>query len=1037
MFKHLKFIDGTSDKFWEIQTNGATHTVTYGRNGTAGQSKDKTFDNEETCIQDAEKLIKEKTKKGYSEDGTVEVAPQVTKEGTVRKPNASVQRKEEAVKRLKALISAGGVSDIIPYLEEYASGNLEVIKKEIRAAKRYWVDYVDLSKDPLYKSKAQYDWGIRGTKEQQRMVKLLALATFNGSDAASWDVFIELINQVRSPEVDQILTYAKPNWLTPYLLQYVQKNSWQSINYDNLRYAESKGFLEFEPELYANSLSKSHHPSPALLDLFTTDELTIQRDIPLVFEYETQIHNVYWNYRYENQVNELTWDKIFDQLLADNKIAKAFILTSALEVQTKNWNTNLKSYFRKLIDRIGVDEKLLLEHQELFFPLLHAENSAVINFVVDTLKPYFAHADFRLEEFLTWSEGIFMRNDIKTAVKTLLIQFDKLVKIRPEVKEQFILQAADVFMVQDLQLQDRAAKFILKHQKQPIEALTEKLTLYSAQMLGGIPADLKCLTASSTYTEQEILSELMISTGENYVFDPIVEKKLQQPFIYPTSWNDILFKIGEVINSTDAVQMEILMNAWVVQRAIFPADYKEQLEPYINQLKKVYRESQWFQHFSGVFLNMYFQPTKIYQNTDRYSNYSKWASMIGEQLTQLQRHIAKEIQLPLLSLPTHEPFWIAPQIVVQRILDYQDKGVALDLLDLSIALSRTVREDLDGIVALIDQINDSQVRSVLTYALGLDDELKIEKKSWVKKLLSASDSAHVGWLGVWATVARTHYPEAVFSEFEHENLKEIPFAVAPFRPELMFTPSYYQGYNYQTRKSEMVYDGEKLSFHFPNFKQEPNTFIYHKDIYQRGKDSVHSYYLYQDDISYMHSVMPQNTESLSLFLTLGLAAKADQGGKTPIGYLKEMLYDFFHFDQQSVLFLATSTFNKEKEVRAMAIEVLITAIDRQRLPVQDLGNFLGILMSHTYGPLGRLEDVLGQCRDISSKHNQALIKIIEYMFLSYAIGEKMPTNFKKLIELYYDLVHKENQNISVEIKEVFEKLMIFKSLQPILKKLSN
>ncbi|HCU45566.1 MAG TPA: hypothetical protein DF610_12545 [Sphingobacterium sp.] len=94
-------------------------------------------------------------------------------------------------------------------------------------------------------------------------------------------------------------------------------------------------------------------------------------------------------------------------------------------------------------------------------------------------------------------------------------------------------------------------------------------------------------------------------------------------------------------------------------------------------------------------------------------------------------------------------------------------------------------------------------------------------------------------------------------------------------------------------------------------------------------------------------------------------------------------------------------------------------------------------MSHTYGPLGRLEDVLGQCRDISSKHNQALIKIIEYMFLSYAIGEKMPTNFKKLIELYYDLVHKENQNISVEIKEVFEKLMIFKSLQPILKKLSN
>lgn len=1037
MFKHLKFIDGTSDKFWEIQTNGATHTVTYGRNGTVGQSKAKIFDSEEACIKDAEKLINEKTKKGYSEDGTVEVTAQVTKEGTVRKPNASAQRKEEAVKRIKELISTGSISDIIPYLEEFASGNLEVIKKEVRAAKRYWIDYVDLSKDPLYRSKSQYDWGIRGTKEQQRVVKLLALATFSGSDAASWDVFIELMNQVRSPEVAQILTYAKPNWLTQYLLQHVQKNSWQSIDYDNLRYAESKGFLEFEPELYANSMSKLHNPSQALLGLFTTDELTIQRDVPLVFDYETQIHTVYWNYRYENEVNELTWDKIFDQLLEANKIDKAFILTNALEVQTKNWNNNLKSYFRKLIDRIGVDDRMLLEHQELFFPLLHAENSAVINFVVDTLKPYFAHADFKLEEFLTWSEGIFMRNDIKSALKTLLIQFDKLLKNRPDIQEQFILQAADVFMIQDLQLQDRAAKFILKYQKDPIEALTEKLQLYSAQMLGSIPSDLKSLTAASSYTEQEILNELMIGTGEEYVFDPIVEKKLQQPFTYPTNWNDILFKIGEVISVADAVQMEILMNAWVLLKASFPADYKKQMEPYINQLKKVYRESQWFQHFSGVFINMYFQPNKIYQNTDRYSNFSKWASMIGDQLTQLQRHITKEIQLPLLSLPTHAPFWIAPQTLVQRILDYQDKGVDLDLVDLSIALSRMVREDLDGVATMLDQVNDSQVKAVIKYALGFDDELKIEHKSWVKKLLSSLDSTHVGWLGIWATVARTHFPDAVFPEFEHENLKDIPFSVAPFRPELTFAPSYYQEYDYQTRKSEMVYDGDKLNFDFPNFKQEPRTFIYHKDIYHRGKDGLYSYYLYKNDISYMHSLMPQNTESLSLFLTLALGAKADQGGKTPIGYLQEMMYDFFNFDRQAVLFLATSSFNKEKEVRAMVTEVLITAIDRQRLPVQDLGEFLGILINHAYGPLGRLEEVLGQLRDISSKHNSALIKVIDQMLLYYTIGEKMPTNFKKLIELYYDLVHKENQEICVDVKQVFEKLMVFKSLQPILKKLSN
>ncbi|WP_373564511.1 WGR domain-containing protein [Sphingobacterium sp. E70] len=63
MFRHLKLIDGSSDKFWQIETKGNSHTVTYGRNGTDGQSKTKAFDSDETCLKDAEKLIAEKIKK--------------------------------------------------------------------------------------------------------------------------------------------------------------------------------------------------------------------------------------------------------------------------------------------------------------------------------------------------------------------------------------------------------------------------------------------------------------------------------------------------------------------------------------------------------------------------------------------------------------------------------------------------------------------------------------------------------------------------------------------------------------------------------------------------------------------------------------------------------------------------------------------------------------------------------------------------------------------------------------------------------------
>ena len=72
MFQHLKYIDDTSDKFWEIQTSGTTLTITYGRNGTSGQSKVKTYDTEVECLRQAEKYITEKRKKGYSDTGIID-----------------------------------------------------------------------------------------------------------------------------------------------------------------------------------------------------------------------------------------------------------------------------------------------------------------------------------------------------------------------------------------------------------------------------------------------------------------------------------------------------------------------------------------------------------------------------------------------------------------------------------------------------------------------------------------------------------------------------------------------------------------------------------------------------------------------------------------------------------------------------------------------------------------------------------------------------------------------------------------------------
>ena len=65
--RELIFMDSKSSKFWNIELDGTTHTVTYGRTGTSGQSKTKTFPSAEAARKDFDKQVAAKLAKGYVE----------------------------------------------------------------------------------------------------------------------------------------------------------------------------------------------------------------------------------------------------------------------------------------------------------------------------------------------------------------------------------------------------------------------------------------------------------------------------------------------------------------------------------------------------------------------------------------------------------------------------------------------------------------------------------------------------------------------------------------------------------------------------------------------------------------------------------------------------------------------------------------------------------------------------------------------------------------------------------------------------------
>jgi predicted DNA-binding WGR domain protein len=71
--RRFELTEGTSNKFWQIDVQDTTYKVTFGKKGSNGQTQIKRFSDAATATAEAEKVIAEKTKKGYVEIG--EAAP--------------------------------------------------------------------------------------------------------------------------------------------------------------------------------------------------------------------------------------------------------------------------------------------------------------------------------------------------------------------------------------------------------------------------------------------------------------------------------------------------------------------------------------------------------------------------------------------------------------------------------------------------------------------------------------------------------------------------------------------------------------------------------------------------------------------------------------------------------------------------------------------------------------------------------------------------------------------------------------------------
>lgn len=103
--RRFELVEGSSSKFWQIEQDGNKLTIQWGKIGTGGQSQVKDFSDDAKATAEHDKLVKEKTKKGYSE--VAAVADSATPAPKLRAPkNASEPAADAAIASAQAAPAA-------------------------------------------------------------------------------------------------------------------------------------------------------------------------------------------------------------------------------------------------------------------------------------------------------------------------------------------------------------------------------------------------------------------------------------------------------------------------------------------------------------------------------------------------------------------------------------------------------------------------------------------------------------------------------------------------------------------------------------------------------------------------------------------------------------------------------------------------------------------------------------------------------------------------------------------------------------------
>ena len=826
-----------------------------------------------------------------------------------------------------------------------------------------------------------------GTKNQLQMLSVAIIGCYARKDCKN--IERNLLNSNNA--VKETLKWRSPEWLTDYINGDIKGGNF-SISYATLCDWIAEGYVgNITPQVIVNKITSASN--------LEKHRFSLDDHIWMVFNYPCGVSLSDQWYPKESKpegADDHKWIYFFKKYTMDKRIDRIRVLKESLLAVNRNFNREQTCWYATLFTSLQPTADECLQLQEALFSTFYCPHSKPGTTALQAIKKISEHPEFHRDEFISCLPQLFSFTT-KGIVDSALTIADKLAKQHPDKRFEICQHLTSVFLNKDVGLQNKAAKLIAKYASPLDPEISTLLSSYGDNLLTSareLLTDFLDITPLAPDNSAKLSPVLPLIRDDNRI--PEIE-----------TWDDFIFLAGQAFHNVESYHFDLLPAALLRFAPEINEENVNQLEPAFMQALETSEHISFLDGMLGFFFMEYaaelisrfpLQTAKIkimYEDfqglkntTDKWKKIDWGFQSYDEEDKKRSRSwiaffknilllLKNNVNLSLLSTPTHLPCFIDPAVFVHRLLQYQNAGVEPCSQDMQLAIQRCV---FIGTQPDISQLNSEYAALVRYIFSGEQDALaQVAQDDWkLAAIITRSavnpdtTSFDVGYALLEKHALPMELLSNMFPWFIRENKTRFPART----------------FNFDV--STAVQNLEMTLFYADSF-MPCCKYSYFGGGYKRRT---------------MYAFPWQGDVTLMRYIEMNFHDPNISSTKSNLEIL-QALYDLpLPLSPMGHLLTAFCMLHADKTVRALAGELWIEKLRYpQGVNSAHIGDILGRLEKEGWSPLKRFTDLAMQALiNISSRHNQALLEMISAMD-SHLSTVKI-TNYKKLNELQLELTRK-------------------------------